>query len=162
MDEALENRVGELLRAHGLTVAAAESCTGGLILHRLTNIAGSSAYVLGGAVTYSNAAKMSVLGVREATLIDHGAVSAPVAAEMAAGVRQLLGASVAVSVTGIAGPGGGTPTKPVGLTFIGLSAALPPVERVERYVWAGDRLANKQQSADAALRLLITYLEALP
>ena len=113
MDQQLEARVGAALLARGWTVCAAESCTGGLIMHRLTNIAGSSAYVLGGVVSYSNAAKQKLLGVREATLIAHGAVSEETAAEMVTGVRALFDSDIAVSVTGIAGPGGGTPKNPL-------------------------------------------------
>lgn len=159
MDETLEVRAGELLRARRLTVAAAESCTGGLIMHRLTNVPGSSAYVIGGTVTYSNEVKMHLLGVPEATLVQHGAVSSPTAAAMAAGVRRLFTTSLALSVTGIAGPGGGSADKPIGLTYIGLSAEDLPTPHVVRYVWDGSRVENKQQSADAALKLLIAYLQ---
>src|SRR5215207_10419508 len=115
MSQLLEAQVGELLNARGWTICAAESCTGGLIAHRLTNIAGSSNYVLGGIVSYSNEAKQKLLGVHEATLIAHGAVSEETAAEMVQGVRAVFDADVAVSITGIAGPGGGTAEKPVGL-----------------------------------------------
>src|SRR5215207_4159221 len=115
MSEFLEGRVGELLNARGWTVCAAESCTGGLVMHRLTNIPGSSKYVLGGIVSYSNEAKQKLLCVHESTLIAHGAVSEETAAEMVQGVRAVFDADVAVSITGIAGPGGGTAEKPVGL-----------------------------------------------
>ena len=158
-DELLEVRVGKLLIARGWTISAAESCTGGLIMSRLTDISGSSAYVLGGAVTYSNEAKMQIVKVKAETLAQYGAVSEQTAAEMAVGARQLFGTHVALSVTGIAGPGGGTPTKPVGLTYIGLSAEGLPESRVIRRVWEGDRVENKRSSADAALGLLIDYLE---
>jgi PncC family amidohydrolase len=158
MDELLEVRVGELLKALTLTVTAAESCTGGLVLHRLTNVSGSSAYVVGGVVTYSNEAKMRLLGVSQPTLEQFGAVSQQTAAEMAVGVRGLFGADIALSVTGIAGPSGGTPAKPVGLTYIGLTAADLPAPWIERHVWDSDRVGNKEQSADAALRLLLRYL----
>ena len=159
MDELLEVRVGRLLTARGWTISAAESCTGGLIMSRLTDISGSSAYVLGGAVTYSNEAKMALVKVKAETLAQWGAVSEQTAAEMAAGARQLFGTQVALSVTGIAGPGGGTATKPVGLTYIGLSAEGLAESRVIRRVWEGDRVENKRSSADAALGLLIDYLE---
>ena len=155
-DQSLEARAGTILTARGMTVTAAESCTGGLILHRLTNIAGSSAYVLGGFVTYSNEAKAKFLGVRQETLVRYGAVSEQTAAEMARGARAAIQADVALSVTGIAGPGGGTPTKPVGLTYIGLDAE--DLQRVVHFVWTGDRESNKASSADAALQLLLEYL----
>ncbi len=154
---ALEQTVGERLREARLTVAAAESCTGGLILKRLTDVPGSSAYVLGGVVSYANSVKERVLGVAADVLAREGAVSEPVAHQMAAGVRALLGADVALSVTGIAGPGGGTAEKPVGLTYIGLSSA--EGTWVRRFVWAGDRAENRRLSADAAFRLLLDYLD---
>jgi PncC family amidohydrolase len=160
-DELLEVRAGKLLQARGWMVSTAESCTGGLIASRLTDISGSSAYVMGGAVTYSNEAKMNLLKVQLETLQQYGAVSEQTAAEMAIGARRLFGTQIAVSVTGIAGPGGSTPTKPVGLTYIGLSAEGLDAERVIRRVWDGDRIQNKQYSADAALMLMIEYLEAL-
>lgn len=154
---ALSRRVGAALLASGVTVCAAESCTGGLILSTLTDCAGSSAYVEGGVVSYSNEAKMRLLGVREETLIAQGAVSEETAAEMARGARALLGADYALSVTGIAGPGGGTAEKPVGLTFIGL-AGPAGLLRVERRVWERDRMENKVASVEAALRLLLGAL----
>ncbi|MBX3086648.1 MAG: CinA family protein [Anaerolineae bacterium] len=160
-DELLEVRAGKLLTAHGLTLSTAESCTGGLLINRLTDISGSSAYIMVGVVTYSNDAKMSLLNVRLQTIIDYGAVSEQTAAEMATGARKQFNTNVGLSVTGIAGPTGGTPTKPIGLTYIGLSADTLPSERIIRRVWNGDRAQNKQYSADAALRLLIEYLEEL-
>lgn len=156
-DERLEARVGALLKAKGWTIGAAESCTGGLVLHRLTNIPGSSDYVLGGVVAYSNAVKQTLLGVQEATLSAHGAVSEQTAAEMATGARKALGVDVAVSITGIAGPGGGTPQKPVGLTYIGL-AGRDNLLLVRRHVWPGDREAVKSASAEAALQLVLEVL----
>jgi len=152
----LEVRAGELLKAQGKTVVTAESCTGGLIAHRLTNVSGSSAYLLGGIVAYSNEAKMNLLKVQESTLIAVGAVSEEVAGEMALGARTLFHADFALSVTGIAGPDGGTDEKPVGLTYIGL--ATPEMVQVERFVWDGDRESNKDFSADAALKMLIEHL----
>ena len=154
---ALSQQVGVALRASGSTVCAAESCTGGLVLSTLTDLAGSSAYVLGGLVTYSNAAKMRALGVREATLLAHGAVSQPTAAEMALGAQKIFASDYALSVTGIAGPGGATADKPVGLTFIGLSAR-GAIVRVAQHTWAGDRIENKQRSVAAALNLLLSEL----
>lgn len=154
---ALEIQVGQALLAGGFTVSTAESCTGGLIAHRLTNISGSSAYVLGGVVVYSNQAKQMLLNVQEDTLIAHGAVSVQVATEMAVNARGLFGTTFALSVTGIAGPGGGSAEKPVGLTYIGL-AGPDGLVRVQRHVWDKDRIGNKEASADAALSLLLTHL----
>jgi len=148
--------VGGLLIEQGLTLVTAESCTGGLIAHRITNVPGSSAYYLGGFVTYANEAKQAILGVRQETLLAYGAVSEQTAREMAEGARLKLGADLGLSITGICGPTGGTPTKPVGLTYIALAAA--DTIRCERYVWQGDRLANKEQSAEAGLQLLQAYL----
>lgn len=156
MDDPLEAQVGRLLKARGLTVALAESCTGGLVAHRLTNVPGSSAYLLGGVVSYSNEAKQHVLGVSPDTLRVHGAVSAETALEMARGARRLFGADLAVSVTGVAGPDGGSAAKPVGLTFIALAAE--GNEIVEQQLWQKDRLGNKDESADAALRLIGRFL----
>ena len=155
-DQPLENRIHRLMTERNLTLSTCESCTGGLILHRLTNIPGSSSYVMGGFVTYSNAAKAKFAHVRKKTLNQFGAVSKETALEMARGTRLSFGTDVCVSVTGIAGPGGGTLDKPVGLTYIGLCT--PEFERVERYVWAGEREANKASSAQAALPLLYEYL----
>jgi PncC family amidohydrolase len=152
----LESLVGELLRPQRLTLAVAESCTGGLIGHRLSNVPGSSDYFLGDVVAYSYEAKERLLGVHHDVIVREGAVSEAVALALARGVRRLLDADLALGVTGIAGPGGGTPTKPVGLAYIALIT--PQGERVLRYVWQGDRLANKQQSAEAALALLRDYL----
>lgn len=157
MGENLEERVGDLLVRQGLTLAVAESCTGGLVGHRLTNVPGSSRYFMGGVIAYDNAAKERVLGVRPSTLYGHGAVSAETAREMALGARRLFGADVAVSITGIAGPGGSTPGKPVGLTYIHLSAR--DADWGECHVWQGNRETNKAQSAQAALDLLRRYLE---
>jgi len=153
----LETAIGTRLRARGLTLALAESCTGGLVSHRVTNVAGSSTYYRGGVVAYANSVKQALLGVRAESLAQHGAVSAPVAREMACGVRRLLEADLGLSVTGVAGPGGGTPEKPVGLVFIGLCSA--DGAWVEQHRWDGDREENKARSAEAALDLLWRYLD---
>jgi len=155
---ALEVLIGQTLTTHRLTLAAAESCTGGLVSHRLTNVPGSSAYFLGGVVAYAYDVKEQVLGVDHATLYGQGAVSEAVARQMAQGVRRALHADIGIAITGIAGPGGAQPGKPVGLTYIALAA--PDAETAERYVWAGDREANKAQSAEAALALVHAYLNA--
>lgn len=157
MAEKLEIVVGTLLRDQNKTIGTAESCTGGLVAHLLTNISGSSAYVLGGVVAYANQIKQAVLGVQEKTLIAYGAVSEQVAGEMALGAIRLLGVDVAVSITGIAGPSGGTPEKPVGLTYIGL-ADRNGIYRVQQHIWSSDREGNKFASATAALELIIEYL----
>ena len=151
-DEALEVVVGRLLRARGWTVALAESCTGGLVGHRLTQVAGSSAYFERGVVVYSNEAKHALLGVPERVLREHGAVSAACAEWMARGARERAGTDIAVSVTGIAGPDGGTATKPVGTVFVGLADRQGAV--VERHRFDRDRDGNKALSAVRALDLL--------
>ena len=156
--QSLEVLIGDCLRRMNQTLVTAESCTGGLIAHRLTEISGSSAYVLGGIVAYSNAVKEALLGVDAATLERYGAVSEPVAAQMALGAQRRLKSDYAVSVTGIAGPGGSTPDKPVGLTYIGVVGP-DKLPIVERHVWTFDRSGNKAASAEAALRLLLTLLE---
>lgn len=156
-DESLELQLGHLLLARNYWIATAESCTGGLITHRLTNISGCSAYVVGGVVAYSNSVKMQLLNVPETTLNTHGAVSQPTAEAMVTGALTLFDADIAISVTGIAGPGGGSEDKPVGLTYIGCGVRDGRV-RVERHIWPGDRLAVKSASADAALRLAIAVL----
>ena len=140
------------LEAQGLTLATAESCTGGLIAAALTSIAGSSSVVMAGFVTYSNAAKVRMVGVGEATLAAHGAVSEPVAREMAEGALARAEVDIALSCTGIAGPGGATPGKPVGLVFIGCARRGAPT-RVERHVFPGDRTAVRAATVAAALRL---------
>jgi len=157
---ALSAQVGQLLKQRQQTICAAESCTGGLLLSSLTDVSGSSAYVLGGIVSYSNAVKEQLLGVQSTTLLSYGAVSEQTAREMALGVRQLLGGNYALSVTGIAGPGGGTTTKPVGLVYIGLAFESDVI--VRRYVWPEDRIGNKQLSVLAALHLLIATLSPPP
>lgn len=140
------------LQGRGETLATAESCTGGLIVAALTAIAGSSSVVMAGFVTYSNAAKVRMLGVREASLAAHGAVSEAVAREMAEGALAQAGVDVALSCTGIAGPGGATPGKPVGLVFVGCARRGRPTV-VERHVFPGDRAAVRAATVAAALRL---------
>jgi PncC family amidohydrolase len=156
MDDSLEAQVGELLRQRGLRLAVAESCTGGLLAHRLTNIPGSSTYFVGGIVSYAYEAKVRLLGVSWEILEKYGAVSRETVLEMAHGARRMLSADVGLSISGIAGPGGGMPEKPVGLAWFGLSAQ--GFEDARSTVSQGDRLSNKEQFADTALRMLIEYL----
>lgn len=139
--------------AAGLRVAVAESCTGGRVGDALTDLAGSSGYVAGGVIAYEDAAKAALLGVSPVALGAHGAVSAQVALAMAEGARERFAADLAVAVTGIAGPGGGTAEKPVGLTYIAVADATGGT--VRRHVWSGDREANKAASARGALELLL-------
>lgn len=153
----LSVRLGEICRSRGLTLAVAESCTGGLVMDLVTDTPGSSAYFLGGIVAYHNVVKERLLGVRAETLAEHGAVSEPTAREMAQGVRARLEADVGIAVTGIAGPTGGTPEKPVGLVYVAVSS--PWGAACERHLWSGGRLENKHLSALAALRLALRHLE---
>ena len=157
MGTPLEVTVGKLLRERGWRLAVAESCTGGLIGHRLTNIPGSSTYYLGSITAYAYEAKVRLLNVKWNTLEQEGAVSEPVVLEMARGVRCALAADVGLSVSGIAGPGGATDDKPVGLTCIGLST--PKHEQAWQFTWQGDRLQNKEQSAEQTLQVLVDYLK---
>ena len=157
-DETMESVVGRLLNEQQLTLAVAESCTGGLIGHRLTQVPGASTYVDRVAVTYSNRAKVEMLGVPSGLLKRHGAVSAEVAAAMARGIRERSGASVGVSVTGIAGPGGATESKPVGLVYVGLDGGPGEAMTKEFRFHGGDRTVIKQRSSQAALDLLRRWL----
>ncbi len=149
----LATAVIQALDTAGLTCAAAESCTGGLVGHLLTEVPGSSASFMGSAVTYSNEAKQRILQVDPGLLATEGAVSAAVAAAMAHGARALYQTDLAVSTTGVAGPAGGTATKPVGLVYLHLAGADEVNEGVSR-IWDGDRTVNKLLSARTALRLL--------
>ncbi len=148
----LESVIGGMLRAKGQQLALAESCTGGLIGHRITNVSGSSDYYLGGVNSYSNQLKMKLLGVKEATLVKFGAVSPETAKEMAEGIREHTGADLGLATTGIAGPGGGSELKPVGLVY--LAVALPDRTEVERRIFPFDRVGNKEAATQAALTLL--------
>lgn len=154
----LAERVGASCRAGGRTLATAESCTGGLVAHLITEIPGSSTYFLGGLVTYDDAVKMALADVPAGVLEAHGAVSAQVAVAMAEGARRRLGVDVAVAVTGIAGPDGGSETKPVGLTYVAIADA--DGDDVRRHVWSADRSGNKRSSAAAALTLVLDRLAA--
>ena len=155
--DTMEDVVGRLLVEQNSTIAVAESCTGGLIGHRLTLVPGSSAYVDRGAICYSNQAKIDMLGVPASLIAQHGAVSREVAQAMATGMRERAGTSVALSVTGIAGPGGATDTKPVGLVYLGLDGG-PGETRTKECRFHGDRSVIKQRAAQAALDLLRRWL----
>lgn len=155
--EDLLARAHELLLRTGLTVSVAESCTGGLLGAVLTERSGSSAYFLGGVLAYADEVKTGLLGVDGEVIAAHGAVSRPVALGMAGGVRRITGSDLAISITGIAGPTGGTDDKPVGTTFIGLSGL--GAERVERFHWQGDRTENRANSVRAALQMLVQLIE---
>lgn len=150
---ALAERLQARMLQAGLTLATAESCTGGLVAHAITEVSGSSGYFHGGFVTYANEVKRDQLGVPEEVLAAHGAVSAQVARAMAEGARSRIGTDVGVAITGIAGPEGGSAEKPVGLTYV--AVADPVGVDVRRYLWTGDRTANKVDSARAGLELLL-------
>jgi PncC family amidohydrolase len=151
----LAQRLQASCLARGLTVAVAESCTGGLVADAITDIPGSSGYFLGGVVSYSNDAKVALLGVSAEVLASHGAVSAQVGRAMAEGTRERFSADLAAAVTGVAGPDGGTEAKPVGLTYVAVADAAGA--DVRRLVWSGDRAANKEASAAAVLELLLEW-----
>jgi PncC family amidohydrolase len=162
LEEPLEAQIGAKLIQKSLKLAVAESCTGGLIGHRITNIPGSSEYYLGSVTAYAYEAKERLLGVNRETLATYGAVSQETVLEMAQGIRRSLAAdfpldkTVGLSVSGIAGPGGGMPGKPVGLVWVGLST--PNGDWAWRYLWSGNRIENKDYSAQAALQRLMEYL----
>jgi nicotinamide-nucleotide amidase len=156
-DDELEAVLGNTLRERGLTVATAESCTGGFVAHRLTNVSGSSDYFLGSVVSYANAVKVNQLGVNPDDLAQHGAVSEPVARQMARGVRDQLGADIGVSTTGIAGPTGGTPDKPVGTIWIGYADA--DGDRAARLQFVKDRTVNKELFSTSALDMIRRQLQ---
>lgn len=157
LEPDLAHTLIERLIMRGQCLATAESCTGGLLGHRLTNVPGASSVYLGGVIAYSNEVKVSLLGVREATLSAQGAVSEVVAREMAAGVWQRLGSDWGVGITGIAGPGGGTAEKPVGLVYIGVAGA--GRTREDRCVFSGTREEIKAQSVEYALGMLLEEIK---
>lgn len=155
-DDSLEEVVGRKLKEQKATLALAESCTGGLLAHRITNVSGSSEYFLRGYVTYSNAAKIELLGVPEEVIAQHGAVSEQCALAMAVGVKKKSGSDYAIAITGIAGPSGGTPEKPVGTVWIGL--ATPQRVSAKHFLFMNDRFVNKERFAQAALAMLYRAL----
>lgn len=156
----LAARLHERCLARGLRLATVESCTGGLVGHLITETPGSSAYYVGGFVTYSDKLKRDLVGVPDEVLIAHGAVSAQTALAMAAGGRARTGADLGASVTGIAGPDGGSPQKPVGLTYVAVADTAGT--EVRRHVWSGTRAENKRASAEALLELILVRLDAVP
>ncbi|OPY75580.1 MAG: Nicotinamide-nucleotide amidohydrolase PncC [Syntrophorhabdus sp. PtaU1.Bin058] len=153
----LEEKIGNLLLQQKKSIAVAESCTGGLVAHRITNVPGASGYFEAGFVTYSNKAKEHFLSVPEAIIKAKGAVSEEVARSMAGGVRKAAGVDIGLAITGIAGPGGGTPEKPVGTVYIAL--AVPEGISVRRFSFQGDRSEIKLGTSEAALSLILDYLE---
>lgn len=161
----LEIQIGELLRSHHMKLVMAESCTGGLVGHMITNIAGSSDYYLGSVTAYAYEAKEALLGVSHETLTRYGAVSRQTVLEMAQGVRRSLAGGfpieslIGISISGIAGPGGGLPEKPVGTIWLGMSAH--DGDRAWRYHWNGNRVQNKRSAARTALRLLKLYFAGM-
>jgi len=152
----LAKDVGELLRSKGLTISVAESCTGGKVGDLLTNVSGSSDYFLGGVTSYGNRAKAELLGVSEELLALKGAVSDEVARQMAAGVRKSMHADIGVGITGVAGPRGGTPEKPVGLVYIAINSEKSTVS--EKNIFKGSRTRVKTQSANRALGMVKEFL----
>lgn len=157
MSELLEEKIGRLLSAQNLTISCAESCTGGLLTSRLTDIAGSSAYVMGSVVSYTNRIKEALVGVRHETLLAHGAVSEETAREMAEGIRRAIKTDIGIGITGIAGPGGGTKEKPVGLVFIAVSGPWGTIVKENHF--RGTRTEVKRQTTDTALSMACAYLE---
>jgi PncC family amidohydrolase len=156
VDINLVNKVSDELKKHQVTIATAESCTGGLLAHTLTNVSGSSTYFDRGVISYSNKAKQEVLGVPEEVLKKHGAVSREIAEAMAQGIRQRASVNYGLATTGIAGPTGGTKDKPVGLVYIAI--ATKDHVTVKRFLFSGDRLTNKESTCTAALELLLELL----
>jgi PncC family amidohydrolase len=154
---AVVERLQGVCLGRGLTVAVAESCTGGLVAAAITEVPGSSGYFLGGVVSYADSAKGAILGVPDATVAGHGAVSAQVAVAMAAGAQARFGATLAVAITGVAGPGGGSASKPVGLTYVAIAG--PGGTDVRRFTFAGDRADNREAAAREALGWLIEQAE---
>lgn len=157
---SIEQEVNNLLRQKKLALGIVESATGGLISHLMTNISGSSDYYKGSVTAYSNEIKVKIVGVSQEAINKYGAVSPQVAEEMAEGGRKLLGADICLSDTGIAGPGGATPSKPVGLFYIGLAHRAGTYSR--KHNFGGDRERNKQDAAETALKWLKEYLTNLP
>lgn len=158
--ETLVERIAAAYDRRGLTLGVAESCTGGSLAAAITDRPGVSSFFLGGVVSYANEVKAAILGVPVAVLEEHGAVSEPTARAMAEGVRARLGVDVAVSITGVAGPGGGSPEKPVGLVYISLSASKGT--KLRRDIWPGSRAQIRAAAVLAALGMILESAEAEP
>lgn len=156
VDIQLVNKVSDELRKQNRSIATAESCTGGLLAHTLTNVSGSSDYFDRGVITYSNRAKNEMLGIPEELLKKHGAVSKEVAAAMAQAIRQNARVDCGLATTGIAGPTGGTKDKPVGLVYIALSTKDTLI--VKQFLFSGDRVSNKENTCTKALELILELL----
>jgi len=157
MNDLIEVQVGNALRKRGWTLAVAESCTGGLVGHRITEVPGSSDYFKGGIIAYAYEAKEKFLGVKQEILETYGAVSEETAVQMAEGVRKVFDVDIGIAITGIAGPASDLTEKPVGLTWIAVSLKKGVV--TESHCWKGDRSSNKLQSADAALQLILKVIQ---
>lgn len=163
MERALEapaEEIGRLLLEKELTIACAESCTGGLLTSTLTDVPGSSSYLMGSVVSYANDVKSRIVGVSHESLIAYGAVSEPVAREMAEGIRTLIRTDIGVGVTGIAGPGGGTADKPVGLVYI--AAALRDHTLVTENYFSGTRTENKYAAVKKAITMVMNMIRSMP
>jgi len=152
-DERILKNVSDQLRKNNLTVATAESCTGGLLAHLLTNISGSSEYFERGVITYSNKSKMELLGIPQETIKEYGAVSKQTAKAMAIEIKEQANVDIGISTTGIAGPTGGTKEKPVGLAYIGIATSKKT--EVKRFLFSKDRLQNKEKTCYKALEFLL-------
>lgn len=153
IDESLLNTVSNKLKKKNLSIATAESCTGGLLAHLLTNISGSSEYFERGVVTYSNISKIELLGIPKETIKDYGAVSEETATAMAIGIKERSNVNIGISTTGIAGPTGGTKEKPVGLVYIGIATSKNT--QVKRFIFSENRLQNKERTCNEALKFLL-------
>jgi PncC family amidohydrolase len=153
MNKIIEIQLGEALIKRGWSIAFAESCTGGLIGHRMTNVPGSSEYYLGSVTAYANNAKVTLLNVSPYTIEQFGAVSEETVLEMATGIRSVLVTDIGVSVSGIAGPGGGSAEKPVGLVWIGMATS--EVSSAQKFIFSGERAAVKEQAANEAMQMAL-------
>ena len=156
----IEQILGKELKEKSAKIAVAESCTGGLLANRITDVSGSSLYFIGSVVAYSNQVKKDILGVKKDTLSNCGAVSSEVSKEMARGILELLKVDLAVSTTGIAGPTGGTMDKPVGLVYIGLADNQGNLQSFKKQ-WDGNRLENKENTADKAMRIVLEHISSI-
>ncbi|MGE5402062.1 MAG: competence/damage-inducible protein A [Ignavibacteriales bacterium] len=159
-DESLEEVISRLLTERGLTISVAESCTGGLVSHRITNISGSSTYFERGVISYSNGAKVELLKVNEDIIAQYGAVSLEVARQMAEGIKSVSGTDIGLSITGILGPGGATKDKPVGLVYIGICD--DTLCTAKKFLFGDGRLLNKDRASQAALDMLRRHLLGIP